>query len=48
MRCNVDPDKVSAVEPNDDEGIEQFKANRWDNSIRIISSGSIDGRPIDE
>jgi hypothetical protein len=30
MRCDVDPDKISAVEPNDDEGIEQFEANRWD------------------
>jgi hypothetical protein len=28
--CNVDPDKVSAVEP-DDEGIKQFEANGWNN-----------------
>src|SRR5580700_9035892 len=27
---DVDPDKVSAVEPNDDEGIKQFEANGRD------------------
>ena len=25
--CDVDPDQVSAVQPNDDEGIEQIEAN---------------------
>jgi len=25
LRCDVDPDKVSAVEPDDDEGIEQVE-----------------------
>ena len=27
MRCDVDPDKVSAGQPNDDEDIEQIEAN---------------------
>src|SRR6266702_1668519 len=29
--CDVDPDEVSAVEPDDDEGIEQVEADRWNN-----------------
>jgi len=29
--CDVDPDKVSARQPNDDEGIEQVEANGWNN-----------------
>ena len=29
--CDVDPHQVSAVEPDDDEGIEQVKADRWNN-----------------
>src|ERR1700722_3901929 len=29
--CDVDPDKVSAVEPDDDEGIEQVEADSWNN-----------------
>src|ERR1700733_8324504 len=29
--CEVDPDKVSAVEPDDDEGIEQIEADSWNN-----------------
>src|SRR3990170_2967320 len=28
---DVDPDEVSAVEPNDDKGIEQVEANGWGN-----------------
>src|ERR1700687_2768473 len=28
--CDVDPDEVSAVEPDDDEGIKQFEANGRD------------------
>src|ERR1700704_181408 len=31
MRCDVDPDKVSAGHPNDDEDIEQIEANGRDN-----------------
>src|SRR5258708_14716952 len=31
MGCDVDPDKVSADQPNDDEGIEQVEANGRDN-----------------
>src|SRR6202140_2322806 len=31
MCCDVDPDEVSAVEPHDDEGIEQVEANGRDN-----------------
>src|ERR1700719_1090792 len=29
--CDVDPDQVSAVEPNDDEGIEQVETDSWNN-----------------
>src|ERR1700751_721481 len=29
--CDVDPDKVSTIEPHDDEGIEQIEANGRDN-----------------
>src|SRR5467141_3698853 len=29
--CDVDPDEVSAVEPDDDEGIEQVEADSWNN-----------------
>src|SRR5439155_8987967 len=31
MACDVDPDKVSAAQPNDDEGIEQVEANGRNN-----------------
>src|SRR6266436_3136000 len=31
MGCDVDPDKVSADQPNDDEGIEQVEANGRNN-----------------
>jgi hypothetical protein len=31
MRCSVDPNKVSAGQPNDDEDIEQIEANGRDN-----------------
>src|SRR5260370_40736204 len=29
--CDVDPDQVSAVEPDDDEGIEQIETDSWNN-----------------
>src|SRR5437868_1136999 len=29
--CDVDPDEVSAIEPDDDEGIEQVETDRWNN-----------------
>src|ERR1700704_3295004 len=29
--CDVDPDEVSAVEPDGDEGIEQVETDSWDN-----------------
>src|ERR1700710_1319486 len=29
--CDVDPDEVSAVEPDNDEGIEQVETDRWNN-----------------
>src|SRR6266576_1996954 len=29
--CDVDPDQVSAVEPDDDERIEQIETNSWNN-----------------
>jgi hypothetical protein len=31
MCCDVDPDEVSAVEPDDDEGIEQVETESWNN-----------------
>jgi hypothetical protein len=31
MACNVDPDEVSTIQPNDDEAIEQIEANGRDN-----------------
>jgi len=29
--CDIDPDEISAVQPNDDEGIKQIEANGRDN-----------------
>src|SRR5476651_846970 len=29
--CDVDPDQVSAVEPDNDEGIEQVETDSWNN-----------------
>src|SRR6195256_125469 len=31
MWCDIDPDKFSALQSNDDEDIEQVKANGWGN-----------------
>jgi hypothetical protein len=31
MRCDIDPDKVSAGQPNDDEDIKQIEANGRNN-----------------
>src|SRR5260370_36137105 len=31
MGCDVDPDKVSARQPHDDQAVEQLKANGWGN-----------------
>src|SRR4030088_2710201 len=31
VRCDVDPDKVSAFQPDDDQGIEQVETNGWHN-----------------
>src|SRR5262249_252968 len=31
MRCHIDPDKVSACQSNDDEGIEQVETNGRNN-----------------
>src|SRR6202158_2353730 len=35
--CDVDPDQVSAIQPNDDEGIEQVESDGWGNE-KIHSS----------
>src|ERR1700675_3792570 len=53
--CAVDPDKVSAVEPDDDEGIEQVETDSWNNEQvhggdvrRVVTqegSPSLAGRP---
>src|ERR1700674_4361534 len=37
--CNVDPDEVSAVEPDDDEGIEQVETDSWNNEQ--VHSGNV-------
>src|ERR1700755_590635 len=29
--CDIDPDEVSAVEPDDDQAIEQVDTNSWNN-----------------
>src|SRR6478735_2773873 len=31
MRCDVDPDEVSARQPDNDEGVEHVEANGWGN-----------------
>src|SRR5664279_507906 len=53
--CDVDPDEVSAVEPDDDEGIEQVETDSWNNEQvhggdvrRVVTqkgSPSLAGRP---
>src|SRR5258706_10212600 len=53
--CDVDPDEVSAVEPDDDEGIEQVETDSWNNeqvhggNVRRVvmqeGSPSLAGRP---
>jgi hypothetical protein len=55
MRCDIDPDKVSAGQPNDDEDIEQIKANGRNNEqvhggdVRCVvtqeGAPSLGGRP---
>src|ERR1700682_1716337 len=53
--CDVDPDEVSAVEPDDDEGIEQVETDGWNNEQvhggnvwRVVTQEgppSLSGRP---
>src|SRR6202795_1538333 len=53
--CDVDPDKVPVVEPDDDEGIEQVETDSWNNEQvhggnvrRVVTqegSPSLAGRP---
>src|SRR6516165_4376950 len=31
MRCDIDPHKISAREPDDNSAVEQIKANGWNN-----------------
>ena len=31
VRCDADPDQCSAIQPHDDEGIEQVETDSWDN-----------------
>src|SRR5712671_3546636 len=55
MRCDVDPDEVSARQPDDDEGVEQIEANGWGNEqvhggdVRCVvtqeGAPSLGGRP---
>src|SRR5260370_7100428 len=41
MRCDVDPDEVSARQPDDDEGVEHVEANGWGNEQ--IHGGDVRG-----
>src|SRR5471030_2374995 len=53
--CDVDPDEVSAVEPDNDEGIEQVETDSWNNeqvhggdvrrAVTQEGSPSLAGRP---
>jgi hypothetical protein len=53
--CDIDPDEVSAVEPDNDEGIEQVETDSWNNeqvhggNVRRVvtqkSSPSLTARP---
>ena len=51
--CDVDPDEVSAVEPDDDEGIEQIETDSWNNEhggkvrrvVKQEGPPSLAGRP---
>src|SRR5258708_37471519 len=55
LSCDVDPDKVPGVEPDDDEGIEQLETDSWNseqvhggNVRRVVTqevSPSLAGRP---
>src|SRR6266404_6972648 len=55
ISCDVDPDELSAVEPDDDEGIEQVEPDSWNNEQvhggdvrRVVTqegSPSLAGRP---
>ena len=36
--CDVDPDQVSAVEPDDDEGIEQVETDSWNEVLQLDHS----------
>jgi hypothetical protein len=38
MWCDVDPAEVSAVEPDDDEGIEQVKTDSWNNEQESMAA----------
>ena len=38
--CDVDPDEVSAVEPHNDEGIEQVETDSWNNEQRSMAAMS--------
>jgi hypothetical protein len=49
MGCNVDPDKVSADQPNDDEGIEQVEGMvRTTNRSMAAMSGAWLRRKVHE
>src|SRR5260370_27236804 len=52
--CDVDPDEVSAVEPDNDEGMEQVATDSWNNeqvhggNVRVVTQEgppSLAGRP---
>jgi hypothetical protein len=46
MCRDADPDKISAFEPNDDEGIEKFEANRRDPKANSPCSSAGSARAI--
>ena len=49
MGCDVDPDEVSAGQPNDDKGIEQVEANGRNNEqVLAAMSGAWLRRKVDQ
>jgi len=39
--CDVDPDEVSAVEPDDDEDIEQVETDSWNRAYPVNRIGTV-------
>ena len=46
MSCDVDPDKISTIQPDNDEGVEQLEADRRDDEH--IHRGDVRGMIAEE